>query len=199
MPLSSKQPTLALSALITLMVGLFHTPLFAVEVAPALGQVEKAIARGETLKKEGLDKLFSPYEFGKRGIGTNGYVLTKLFEITARSVEYAKQGKKLSPKACKDIVEKNHLLIPIYLFNDSKSSLRSPEVWLMQEDKKIPAADVLKDPVKKAACVKGSCFYKRDIFAGFYYKNFDATKDATLFVKYAGKTERFDLALSSMR
>lgn len=169
----------------SIVMALTATPdfAFAIETSPSPEQVQKAIERG-IANKDNPEKIFKGYEFGKHGVVVNGYIMTKLFQITQRAATLAKKGKPTHMEAFQDILEKDHLLIPIYLVADSKEGLQNVQVTLRQGLRTIKADELLKDPPEKVICKGADCVFKRDIYAGFYYRNFDPNRLTVIVVTY---------------
>lgn len=185
------------------LIVLFVVPVQAAEVNPTEEQVAQAIARGVTAKAR-PEMLFSKYEFGERGVDVNGYVMTKLFQIASRAARMAAKGKKILPADYADILKEGYLMFPVYLIAGTKEGLGEVKVRLRQGIKVIEAAKVLLDDPKKAACeiekatgIK-HCLWTRDIFAGFYYEDFDPQRLAVLEIHYKARSIEFPLSLGTM-
>lgn len=185
------------------LIVLFAAPVHAAEMKPTEEQVAQAIARGVTAKAR-PEMLFSKYEFGERGVDVNGYVMTKLFQISSRASRMAAEGKEIHPADYADILKGEYLMFPVYLIAGTKEGLGEVKVRLRQGIKIIEAAKVLQDEPKKAACeiekatgIK-HCLWTRDIFAGFYYEDFDPQRLAVLEIHYKARSIEFPLSLGSM-
>jgi len=185
--------------LLFLIFGLsFNSDLAAVESAPSKVQIADAINLGLRMK-DAPEKLFEPYEFGKRGVETNGYVMTKLFQISQRAAMFAREGKKIENDSFADILKQDYLLFPVYLLAASEKGLENVSVELRQGLKTIKASKVIQDPIEKMMCQKDACIYKRDLYAGFYYTDFDPLRLAVLVVRSGKKKIEFSLSLSTYK
>ncbi|RJO67467.1 MAG: hypothetical protein C4523_09350 [Myxococcales bacterium] len=170
---------------------------FAVVTDPTPAQIAAAIARGQT-QKDRPEALFVGYEFGQRGHGANGYVMTKLFQVAHRSAMLAQQSKPAEPETMADILKQDYLLFPVYLVAQTAADLEHPLVELRQGVKTLKAAEVLLDPVEKVLCEGDKCLYKRDIYAGFYYRDFKAGQLAVLAIRYGSELAEFPLVLEKI-
>lgn len=170
----------------------------AVEVTPSKEQIENAVQLGIRYKDK-PEKLFEPYEFGKRGVETNGYVMTKLFQISQKAADLRRKNKAIEPGCFDDILKQNYLLFPLYLVAASEKGLENVSVELRQGMKTIKSAELIKDPVKKAMCKDDLCLFKRDVYAGFYYSDFDAQRLVVLVIKTGKKVEEFPLSFSVIK
>ena len=172
--------------------------LEAVEFSPTAKQVKEAIELGIKLK-DTPEKLFEPYEFGKRGVETNGYVMTKLFQVSQRAASLARKKQPVLPNSFNDILKQDYLLFPLYVLAADRKGLEHVKVILRQGIKSIKPAKLLKDPIKKALCRKGDCLYKRDVYAGFLQKDLDPSRLAVLVISSGGGTLEFPLSLDTYK
>ena len=167
----------------------------AVETSPTPEQVQDAIRKGQAQKAQ-PESIFKNYEFGTPGTETNGYVMTKLFQISHRAAMAAGEGKALKTEDYSDILKQDYLLFPLYLVGASESAFKDLKITLRQGIRTLQPGDVLRDDVQKTLCEKDVCLYKQDVFAGFYYSDFNPTQLAVLVVEFSGKKHEFRLVLS---
>jgi len=168
---------------------------WAIEVQPTQKQIEEAIAKGQAAKDK-PEALFQGYEFGKPGVEVNGYVLTKLFQIAHKAANLAKEGKAITPDHYKEILAQDYLLFPLYLVATAENGFSDLVVEMRQGIKTLKASEVLQDPPEKMLCEGAQCLWKKDVYAGFFYKDFDALRLAVLVVRYKGVEAEFPLVFN---
>lgn len=170
----------------------------AIDSAPNAEKVAAAIKRG-VQAKDTPAKLYQGYEFGTLGSEVNGYVQTKLCEIALRAAALSSSGKTAeNVTTYKDILDKQHVLIPIYIPAAKEADLSTIRVELRQGLKTRAADELLKDPVRRVLCQEESCLYARDVYAGFWYEHFDSTRVAVLVVHVGSRFYEFPLAFERM-
>ncbi len=172
----------------------FSSLSWAVEVKPTPAQVEKAIAEGRSANAD-LEALYGKYSFGDSGVNINGLVMTKLFEITQQSATLASKNKKLDTAKIEEILKKDYLLFPVTLLGLSAADFGGIKVSVRQGMKTVKAGKVIVDKPEKLFCEKETCIWKNEIYAGFYYENFDPKRLVVLVVEYAKKKVEFPLQL----
>lgn len=171
---------------------------WAIDTAPSAEKIQAALDRGMAAKNT-PEKLYKGYEFGTLGSSVNGYVQSKLCEIALRAAALGAAGKTLDGAAgVKDILQKKHLLIPIYIPAAKETALNDIRVELRQGLKTLPADELLKDPVRRVLCEADACLYARDVFAGFWYEHFDPSRVAVLVVHVGSRFYEFPLAFEQM-
>jgi hypothetical protein len=170
----------------------------AVDFSPDAELISKAIQKGVDAKSH-PETLFKEYEFGDRGVGVNGLVLTKLFQISHRAAMLAAKGEETPASAFKDLLDQNYLMFQLYLPADSEAALATVKISLRQGTKTLETAELLVDPVEKVLCQKETCIYKRDVFAAFWQKDLEPERLAVLAITYGGQTVDFALQLGGYK
>ena len=185
----------AMLALLALVLHFTSTAL-AARFTLTAQEIDDALALGRAQAADPA-KLFEPYSFGKLGVETNGYLLTKTLELSLLAASDPKLTA--ADKRVKEIVEKDHVVMPVYLIHTDKNAFAKAEISLRQGVKTLPAAKILRDEPKKAHCQGESCVYTCDIFPGFFYKDLEPGLMLVLVVTFAGESKEFRIPFGNLK
>ncbi len=159
-------------------------------------EVDEALQRGRNHAKDPA-KLFESYSFGTLGVETNGYVLTKTLELALLAA--TEPGIRATDRRVKQIVAKDHLVMPVYLLHTDPSRFKQVKITLRQGINTLKPAKILFDEPKKAHCQDKTCVYTCDLFPGFFYKDLEPGLMLVLVVEFDGKIQEFRVPFGNLK
>jgi len=170
----------------------------AVDFGPTPEMVKTAIEAG-TKAANDPESLFAGYEFGERGVGINGYVLTKFLEIAQHAAVKAKEGAPIDKAFIDAVLKKTYLTVSVYLVGPGPDHFKGVEIYLHQGLNPILPLEILRDPPQKICCDVAPNLYKQDLYTGFPEKKLDPKAMTAVVVKVMGREMRFPANFAQIR